>query len=131
MSVISGELYFYIDFDEIKPDLITEIFNKKNVRFIGHELIADYYMLGFYGLTNYCTEFDTSIAAYVLEPSKSNYDIKTLAFEILRTEIESEQDFRKNRGQMDLLGENKMAFAEYGFNWCRCIKLLHTAFLRK
>ena len=131
MSVISGELYFYIDFDEIKPDLITEIFNKKNVRFIGHELIADYYMLGFYGLTNYCTEFDTSIAAYVLEPSKSNYDIKTLAFETLHTEIESEQDFRKNRGQMDLLGENKMAFAEYGFNWCRCIKLLHTAFLRK
>ncbi len=128
ISLISEDIYFYIDFADIKPDRVTEIFNAKEVKFIGHELVQDYYMLGFYGLRNYETKFDTSVAAYVLEPSKSNYDIKTLCLEALHMEIESEKDFRKEQGQIDLLGDNGNAFFEYGFDWCRNVKIMSRLF---
>ena len=113
ISMITGDRSIYVSLDEIEIGEVTEILNDKNLKFVGHELIRDYFMLMSHGMKSPNTEFDTAIAAYVLNPSQSNYNIKTLTFEELHEEIISEEEFRKNAGQIDMLGDNIKEIAEY------------------
>ena len=55
----------------------------------------------FYGLTSFETGFDTAIAAYVLDVSRNNYDLKTIALEQLHVNIASLEEFLAENGQMD------------------------------
>lgn len=128
ISMITGDRSIYVSLDEIEIGEVTEILNDKNLKFVGHELIRDYFMLMSHGMKSPNTEFDTAIAAYVLNPSQSNYNIKTLTFEELHEEIISEEEFRKNAGQIDMLGDNIKEIAEYGLLWCKNVKALHKAF---
>lgn len=76
---------------------------------------------GFYDVV---TAFDTAVAQYVIDPTKSNYDLKTLVFEILHYEMEDEKSFMEQGGQIDLLGNSDESYADYGFKWCLSVKQL-------
>jgi DNA polymerase I len=118
IAMLNGDKYFYIVNDGKLDRELIEILNRKKFKFSGHDLIKDYYPLMMIGLEAADTSFDIAIAGYVIDPSKSNYDIKTLALEYLRTDIKTEKEMNEASGQTDLLGQSTAAFDEYGFEWC-------------
>lgn len=124
ISLICGNQSFFVTTEGQTESRLIEILNRGNFRYAGHDLIADYYMLMSLGLRDPVTAFDSAVAEYVLDPGRSNYDLKTLSFEYLHTEIQSEKEFREANDQMDLLGQDLEAMEEYGAQWCRNVKLL-------
>ena len=128
ISLITGDTYIYISAENIRADEIVDILNDKKFAFVGHDLISDYFMLMSHGMKSPKTEFDTAVAAYVTDPSKSNYGIKTLSFEELHKEMMSEQEFRKSVAQTDLLGDDTKQIADYGMLWCDNVGRLRRVF---
>lgn len=120
ISLLIGDKAYYLRGDNReKIKEIAQKLSEKQIKLCGHNLKEDYYPL----LSNFSfdvrgrafnTCYDTAIAEYVIDPSKSNYDIKTLAFEYLRREIESETDFMAAHGQISMFGDATDAYAEYG-----------------
>ena len=125
---------FYIKgIDENLINRLLSILIEGKNKIIGHHLINDYYTLltrvdtemknlGNESLFN--TSFDTSLAQYVIDASRSNYDLKTLIFEYFHVEIESEGDFLKTIGQLDLFNDSSESFSSYGNKWCQAVSNL-------
>ncbi|MEE0741559.1 MAG: DNA polymerase I [Emergencia sp.] len=117
-ALLYDQNYFYVNlYDEAVCQKFIEILDRKHFSFTGHDLIKDYYVLMCRGITGFCTDFDTAIAQYVIEPTRSGYPLKSLVFETLHYEIEDESAFLETSGQMDLLGNSDAKYAEYGFVW--------------
>jgi DNA polymerase-1 len=116
--------------DDYLINKFTYLLIEHKSKIVGHNLINDYYSLltriddemiiaGMDFLFN--TSFDTSLAQYVLDSSRSNYEIKTLIFEYFHEEIESENDFNKAVGQLDLFNDSSERFSAYGRDWCQAV----------
>ena len=60
---------------------------------MGHSLKDDYYMLLCHGLERFETAFDTEVAQYVLDSSRSNYNLAALATEYLHQNLKDEKEF--------------------------------------
>lgn len=125
VAFLIDDKYYYVNFDaaDILNELIV-LLNEKKLKLIGHDLIKDYYALMYKGFTCPITEFDTAIAQYVIDPTKSNYNMKTLAFENLHYELKDEKEFMEESGQIDLLGGSTSKYIDYGFDWCIAVKRL-------
>jgi DNA polymerase I len=68
------------------------------------------------------------VVQYVLDPSKSNYDLKVLMAEYYHEDFQSEEEFLKETGQMNLFGEDNQKIMEYGWAWCRAVDNLKILF---
>lgn len=98
------------------------------LRISGHELKKDYYALlsafpecrEMYPETEsvFRTDFDTEIAAYLLNPARSSYSLPLLAYENLREEITEEEQFLAAYSQMTMLRESGSEKAEYCGKCC-------------
>ncbi len=106
----------YIDGEN--TDAFIEHLNNSDVRLTGHNLKSDIYPLMCRGLKNISISFDTETAEYVLDPSKSNYLLKTLAFEYLHKQIPDEKELFSKTGQIDMFGNNQGQFADFTAQWC-------------
>ncbi len=107
---------------------------EKRLKIYGYYLINDYYVLltalihenliknvaeqGYF----FNTIFDCAIAQYVLDPSKSNYELKTIAFELLHTEIENEEEFMAANGQLNLFTDASQSYLEYTAKWAETLE---------
>ena len=114
-SILYGDSCWYVsvqDGSSIKA-LIGYI-EKKKLRICGHSLSADAYMLLKNGVSDFKAAYDSEVAAYMLDPSKSSYDIKILALEELRYEMDSDKEFSKKVSQTDMLGGNDNEYMERG-----------------
>ncbi|MBQ6495666.1 MAG: DNA polymerase I [Firmicutes bacterium] len=89
-ALLNEDKYYYVDV--VKAPGFFEWLDEQEIRFIGHDLIDDYYMLLCHGVTKLPTAFDTAIAQYVIDSSRSNYKLEALANEYLHESLEiSEQ----------------------------------------
>lgn len=124
-----GNFYLKGSNQPLINSFITQII-RNDIKIVGHNLIKDYYALltriepnmkaeGIEHLFN--TGFDTSLAQYVLDASRSNYELKTLIFEYFHEEIESEEDFLKGTGQLELFTDSSEKFSSYGKTWCQAV----------
>lgn len=125
LCLLDNEKLYYVNMisDDMREPLI-ELLQRKKLRFIGHDLVKDYYTLFCAGLCCADTDFDTAIAQYVIDPTRSSYELKTLVFENLHYEIEDEKDFLAAGEQMNLLGGSDKKYGEYGLQWCTAVKRL-------
>lgn len=122
VALLSGSNYFYIKVSESEmEEKLIGILNEKQLSYIGHDLIKDYYVLMRKGQNVFNTAFDTAVAGYVLDPSKSKYDLKILAFELLHSEFPDVDEFIENNGQMDLLGSNDRKYCDFGLQYCKTV----------
>lgn len=122
VALLSGSNYFYIKVSESETEeKLIGILNEKQLSYIGHDLIKDYYVLMRKGQNVFNTAFDTAVAGYVLDPSKSKYDLKILAFELLHSEFPDVDEFIENNGQMDLLGSNDRKYCDFGLEYCKTV----------
>ncbi len=125
VCLMSDDKLYYVNLNsEEMTEKLLALLDEKKFRYIGHDLVKDYYTLIRRGLSCADTAFDTAIAQYVIEPAKSNYELKTLVFEILHYEIEDEKSILSEGAQMGLLDDSSRKYAEYGLKWCIAVKRL-------
>ena len=113
---------YYINCEE--PKMLEETvscLNREQPGFAGHDLKDDYYMLMRHGLTECNTFFDTAVGQYVLESGRSNYNLKTLAYEYFHESLEDEKDFFSGESQVDLFQDLTAEYARYGLRWCAVV----------
>lgn len=125
ICVMSSGRYMYINGQNKElVEAFIEYANENNLRFMGHDLKNDYYMLMNHGLKECSTYFDTAVGQYVLDSGRSNYDIKTLAYEYFHENIENEKDLMENSGQMDLFSDKAEQYSQFGLKWCGTVRSL-------
>ena len=100
VAIMSGSRFFCVDAALEQP--LTEILNRKKFRFAGHDLIRSYYPLMMRGLTDFSTAFDTQTAQYVLDPSRKDYFLSSLALEYLQITLPDEKQLRKKQEQITM-----------------------------
>ncbi len=117
--------YIYTENNKILYDKVRSILIGNDFSFVGHDLIKDYYaLMAGIGDTSFhfSTTFDTAVAQYLLEPTKSNYILKTLLLEYFHEDFIDEKDFVKDKGQVDILSNQAESYGEYGGKWCLAVK---------
>ncbi|MCL1809395.1 MAG: DNA polymerase I [Clostridiales bacterium] len=133
IGLLAGDGCFYLSGeDKGLMDGFFAALSEMQPRLHGHNLIADYYALlanGYCGSFN--TGFDTEVAQYVIEPGKSNYDIKTLMFEYFCEDIEDEKSFLGANAQIDLFSDSAPGYLEYTETWCTAVDSLEGAMSAK
>ena len=112
--VQNGAEVCYIDAAAIQTEYIIEALNRQQFSLWGHDIKDDLYTLIFYGYRDFWTSFDTAIAAYVLDPARSQYELKNLAFEQLHLSMQNLDEFLEEHGQMDMLASATAGYADYG-----------------
>lgn len=106
---LEDTLYFY---NSDMNELVLKL-NQLKIGFIGHNLKEAYYSLMSYGLKSIETKFDTQIAAYLLQPTKSSYEFDELLAEQVFMNICKEKDVLEQTGQISMLDDGSSHFVEY------------------
>jgi DNA polymerase I len=102
--LVQDKYYFIEPSDTIE---LVRVLTDKNIRLLGHDLKEDYYPLFWAGMTHFNTRYDTAIAQYLLDSSRSNYSLKVLAQEYCRQELSEGEDLKAN-----------------GYSWCSLVNLI-------
>ncbi len=131
ISFSSGGRCCYLEGEAEALFLAREIIARR-IPISGHFLSQDYFaLLRLLGeerelpaggaAAYFNTAFDSAVVQYVLDPSRSNYDLKVLMAEIYQEELQSEEEFRKESRQISLPGEERKKRMTYGRAWCRAV----------
>ncbi len=135
INILSTNASYFIQTegtDLLRP--LSEIILRNGIRISGHNLKDDYYALLANGIsgssssektdTVFDTEFDTVIAQYLLDPSRSDYGMKTLMLEYFHEEIVEEAGFLSNYGQIGFFAQSEQQYMDYGTKWCTSVEKL-------
>lgn len=114
----SDKLYYTSD---IKG--FIDALNSSNVTLSGHDIKNDLFALKHYGLEIPEISFDTAIAEYVLDPSKSVYSLKNMSLEYLRRDL---SESVSGGEQMDLFSDNTKDYSEFASRWCSAVSALRS-----
>ncbi len=101
-------------------EALKELFRSCDAALGGHGLKKDYYALMAQGfsLSNHPVAFDTSIGQYLLQPSRSSYDLDVIALELGISQLSSEKTFAEENEQMTLFTDGGEINGRYGQLWC-------------
>ena len=114
MFLMDEERVFYIDCLQISPEEAAQAVNQLKLSLNGHDIKDDVFSMMYYGMTAFKISFDTAIAEYVLDVSRSKYDLKMLALEKLHQDIPDRNEFVAGTGQIDMFSDNSAAYLDYG-----------------
>lgn len=106
-AILTEKTYYFIPSDQTKA--LIKVLSDKNIKLLGHDLKEDFYPLFWMGMTHFNTQYDTAIAQYLLDSSRSNYSLKVLAQEYLRMELVESEDFITS-----------------GYSWCSLVRQIRT-----
>ncbi len=105
---------YYISCEKTGMDEAVNALNSLNLSLVGHDIKDDLFALMSYGYTNFETAFDTAIAEYIIDASRSKYDLKSLAIEKLHLVLPELEEFIAGNGeQMDMFADFTAKYAEY------------------
>lgn len=134
ISILSSNYYYYIQVQETNLlDKLKEILISSKVKMNGHNLKTDYYALLANGFADdnamntnqiFDTEFDTSIAQYLIEPSRSNYDLKTILLEYFHEDMIDNEESDNINEQLNFLSISNEKYFEFGYTWCCSVRNL-------
>lgn len=132
IMIMTTNSAYYIDGAESSMILsVLSFITKERVRIIGHELQKDYFaLLSLYGNEiiadefYFNTSFDTEIASYLLDSTRSSYSITLLAFEHFHEEIEEDSKFIASNAQLDMFTDRSDVYSAYCYKWCLIVKKL-------
>jgi len=107
IALLSKGKYYFVE--PIHTKELVSVLTERNIRLLGHDLKEDYYPLFWAGMSQFNTKYDTAIAQYLLDSSRSNYSLKVLAQEYCRQELVEGEDLMTS-----------------GYSWCSLIQLIKT-----
>ena len=105
---------WYINCDEVSAAMAVSALNRQKLSLWGHDIKDDLYALTMFGFSQYEVVYDTAIAEYVLDVSRNNYNLKSLAFERLHVEMKDAEDYITGSGQLDMFTDKTEKYASYG-----------------
>lgn len=88
ISICIENVVYYIDLKKFSIEELKEIFEDANIEKYGYKLKKDYILLKEQNITIKNIKYDIEIAAYILNPTKSKFEIEELAIEEMQFEIE-------------------------------------------
>ena len=106
---------YYFDMSRLQG--FFDWFKDQKIKLVGHDIKKDIYMLMSRGVEKFDVAFDTQIAAYVLDPGRSDYSLSLLTLEERGDGIPSEKDFLQSVGQVDMFGGNTEPYVDYAVKW--------------
>ena len=104
----------------------SEVLNRTKIMFRdqefalgGHGIKKDYYALMAEGfdLDRHPVAFDTAISQYLLQPSRSSYDLDVISMEMGLSGLVSEKEFLAGNGQLSLFNDSSETNSQYGQIW--------------
>jgi DNA polymerase I len=98
IALLAHDKFYFIEPDDTAE--LVRILMDNRIRLMGHDLKEDYYPLFWAGMTHFNTGYDTAIAQYLLDSSRSNYSLKVLAQEYCRKELTESDDLKAKRIQL-------------------------------
>jgi len=99
-----------------------DVFEDSSILKYGHELKRDIIALLRYNIRLRGVAFDSFIAAYLLDPSKSSYDVADLALDYLGKSIKSlEEFFGKGKSYKCCKDIPLVDLIEYGRDYCKTV----------
>ncbi|SKC64244.1 DNA polymerase I [Maledivibacter halophilus] len=116
---LDNNFYINIKDNEKLLDSLKEVFENKEIKKFGHELKKEIISLLRYDIVLRGIEFDSFIAAYLLEPSQNDYDISDLVLKYLEVKISSKEEILgkgKNAKKYSDLSHEDLSI--YGGNTC-------------
>ncbi len=121
VSMLNGSMYYYFDCSRL-TDFCGWLAGQ-DVSYLGHGLKRDYYMLMCKAAQclDFRTVFDTAIAQYVLDSSRSSYSLAAMTNEYLHFTVKDEKDFLAENGQVDMFADTAKGFMDYGFEVCTAV----------
>ncbi len=144
MGILLKDKFYYID--GARKELIgsavsffISLKGEKKPQISGHDLKRDYYaLISLFGdsfenagESFFYTAFDTAVAAYLLEPSRSSYSIKVLASEYFHEDMEEEEQFISENSQIGFFSSDSDKFCKYCLKHCRIAGALADIFKEK
>lgn len=125
MSFYVKNKYYYVVSDEKMVLSFKSIFEDKNIIKYGHELKQEYLKLFRYGIKPNGFEFDTFIAAYLINPSIKSYEISELLMKASTQSILSQEEFLgKGKKAEKYQDKTVEELADYAAKQCFAIKTL-------
>ena len=119
IGLLVNNNFYYVNLNSKNTrEKIKDILEKSNIKLIGHEIKKDMYLLLNLDLENMEVIFDTSLAQYIIAPDSKDYSLNALAIEYTQISIDTEKDFYKENGQMDLFSSNDENYIDYAKKWC-------------
>ena len=106
-ALLSDGKYYFIE--TVKTKDLVQVLTDKKIKLLGHDIKEDYYPLFWYGMTTFNTRYDSAIAQYLLDSSRSNYSLKVLAQEYCRQDLVEGEDLVSS-----------------GFSWCDLVRRIKT-----
>lgn len=135
ISVLSTNAAYFIKTEgsELVASL-GQVLQQSGAAVSGHNLKEDYYALMANSLfmdsnsagggSLFKTQFDTVIAQYLIDPSRSDYGLKSLLLEYFHEDFEDEASFLSENSQMGFLSQIDDKYMDYGTQWCVSIEKL-------
>lgn len=115
---------YYIDMrdnEELLPPL-KEIFEDAEIKKLGHGLKNEIISLLRYDITLAGIEFDSFIAAYLLQPSRSDYDVSDLALEYMGVRLSSREELLGKGKNAKKFGDlSRDDLSKYGGDYCSIV----------
>ncbi len=122
-ALINDGRYYYFDLRRLNG--FVGWLADQNVKFIGHGLKRDYFMLMRCGALEHDmkldTAFDTMIAQYVIDSARNSYDLTAMANEYLHFTVRNEAEFTEENSQMDMFADSSSAYMKYGLEVCTAV----------
>ncbi len=112
--------YYYVNTKEDQELIygLKEVFGKEDIKKYGHGLKRDILALFRYDIELRGIEFDTYIAEYLLDPSRSDYDISQIANDYIGTKMKSEIDLLgKGKSSKEYEDLDSKELIDYGKDW--------------
>ncbi len=137
INILSTNAYYFIQMEDADAGflpLLGEILLREGIEISGHNLKEDYYALMANDISvpafreksgrMFNTAFDAVIAQYLLDPSRSNYGMKSMMLEYFHEDMEEEAAFFFANGQMGFLNQAETQYMDYGVQWCLSVEKL-------
>lgn len=131
VALLLDNCVYYIkgENNELLEEVVIRL-SKERAKICGHDLKSDYYaLISSFDIDNieknanlksiafqdsiFNTGYDTQIAEYVINVAKSNYDLKTLAFEYIKIELQDQKEFISANSQINMFSDSSKAYGQY------------------
>ncbi|WP_156782492.1 DNA polymerase I [Geosporobacter ferrireducens] len=118
---------YYLEFEKIGQslDVLKAIFENENILKSGHNIKNEILLLQKYGISLTGVDFDTSIAVYLLEPTRTSYEIHEIYNTYLGKNMNSEETLiGKGKNRITFLDIDRDMLVKYGHQVCTAVKEL-------
>ena len=101
---------------------LSKLFSSDEIKKVAHAAKNDIVLLKRFGIEYNNLSFDTAIGAYILEPSRSDYELSSLAEEYLNTHMPAEEEILgKGKSRMHICDIDENKAAEFASMQLMCV----------